>query len=194
VSITINLLPDLRQTRLREQRQRRLVTVITIMVVSISAGLVLLLFVFNIGQKVITDNLSKDITSKEKKLQNTASLVDALTAQQHIQSLPAVWAQRVYFTKFFDAYSQVNPNAVVLNSLSVTPDNLVTIGGNASSYKDVSQLADAMSAENVTLGTGASTSNPPYFVNVQIRSITSSSTGYIFSLTAGISKEVVSGN
>jgi len=194
MSIVINLLPDLRQKRLLEQRQRRLATVIAIMVSSISAGLLLLLFIFSVGQKVIIDNLSKDITSKEQAISSTKDVINALTAQQNLAILPSVWRQRVYLTKFFDAYVQVNPTDVTLNSLSISSGNVLQVTGRAGSYKSVSKLAEAMMQENVTFGKNAKTTNLPYFNNVNIQSVNSSDNGSSFNITASLSSETVSGN
>jgi Tfp pilus assembly protein PilN len=194
MSIVINLLPDLRQKRLLEQRQRRLASVIAIMVSAISVGLVLLLVIFSVGQKVIIDNLSKDITSKEQSISSINDVTNALTAQEHLNTLPNIWAQRVFLTKFFEAYVQVNPTDVTLNGLSITSANILQVTGTAGSYKSVSKLAEAMMQENVSFGANAKATNRPYFTNVNIQSVSASDQGSVFSITALLSSETVSGN
>jgi len=194
MSIVINLLPDLRQVRLKERRQRRLATVVSIMVASTSVGILLLLFVFAVGQQAVIDSLSKNINNKRQTLESKPSLIDALTAQQHIASLPIVWAQRVYLNRLFDAYEQANPTDVSLNGLSISVDNVIEVTGSAGSYQSVAKLAEAMSQENITFGKNAKLTNQPYFRGVNIRSASSSSSGFTFSITASLSSEAVSGN
>jgi len=180
MSVTINLLPDIRQARLRDQRLRRTVTSLVILVWSVAGGAVLLLFLFSVGQKAANDSLTKQIAAKEAQLQSTDGLLEALTAQQHLAALPSAWKQRVFLTNFFKVYSESNPNDVDLKGLAVTNTNQLNVNGVTNSYQNVTKLAKAMEASSS-------------FTDVAIQSAVLSETGISFTLTAGLPTEVTNG-
>lgn len=194
MSIAINLLPDIRQQRILEARRRRMVLSVSVIVWVACGVVVLLLFLLSTGQKVAIDDASKKIASKEAEIESTSDLIDALTAQQHIASLPAVIDRKILLSKFFTAYSEVNPKAVALDSLSVTDINVLNIAGTATSYGDVAKLARSLEGSNVVVGTGALATNSPYFTGVSIDSASANDQGKrSFVIKANISTEVLSG-
>jgi Tfp pilus assembly protein PilN len=195
MSVAINLLPDIRQTKLQDQSRRRLITVVAVSIWAVSAAVVLLLFLFSQGQKVVINDLTKKIASKEQTLKTMPGLIDALTAEQHLLSVTNLFGQRVYFTKFFAAYSESNPSQVTLDSLSIDASNVLTVGGTAPSYASVAKLTEAMQKQHVSFGNGASASNQPYFANVKIATASQESGGNTsFTITANVASEVTSGN
>jgi Tfp pilus assembly protein PilN len=195
MSVAINLLPDLRQAKLQDQSRRRLITVVAVTVWAVSAGVVLLMFLFSQGQKVIINDLTKKISTKEQTLSSMSGLIDALTADQHLLSATNLFGRRVYFTKFFAAYTVSNPSQVKLDSLTIDAGNVLTIGGTAPSYSSVSKLAVAMQKQNVSFGTGASATNQPYFTNVKISTASQETGGSTsFTITANVASEVTNGN
>ena len=56
-------------------------------------------------------------------------------------SLPSLYGQRVYMTKFLQAYSASDPTAVSLNSLTIDTTNKLTVEGSGQSYAAVAKLA-----------------------------------------------------
>jgi len=191
----INLLPDLRQAKLKERRRRQLATGVGVTVWVVCGAVIALLSVYAAGQKVVISNHTKSIAEKEDSLRSVTGLVDALTANQHLASLPDLYGQRVYLSKFFEAYSQSDPTSVALSSLQVDSSNLLTILGTAPSYAEVAKLARALTAANVTVGPGASESNTPYFTSVTIGGLDySDKAGVSFTITANLQSEVTSGS
>jgi Tfp pilus assembly protein PilN len=194
MSILINLLPDIRQAKLRERRRRQLVSGISILVWSICGGLVLLLGIFSTGQKVIIRNLDNSIESKKNELKAMTDLPAALTAADHLKSLPELYDKRVYFTNFFKAYEAASPTDVTLQSLSVDASNVVAAKGVARSYAAVAKLARAVEGYNVTVGPDAKSSNTPYFSDVSLQNVSQDTTGVAFTLNATAQSGVFSGN
>jgi Tfp pilus assembly protein PilN len=193
MSILINLLPDIRQAKLKERRRRQLVSGVSVMVWVVCGAIVLLLSVYTAGQKVAIKVLSNSISQKKTELQNVTGLTDALTAQQHLASLGGLYEKRVYMTKFFKAYSEADPTQVTINSLALDAQNAMIVNGNGTSYAAVAKLARALEASNVKVGTGAAESNSPYFTNVTIKNVSSTASGVSFTLDATIDTEVTSG-
>lgn len=199
MSILINLLPDLRQAKLREHRRRQLVAGVSVMIWVVCGGALVLMSLYVAGQKVIISNYTNSINNEKRQLQAVPNLLDAYTAQQHLAALPGLYAQRVYVTKFFDAYSQADPQDVTLNSLTVDSSNNLSVVGSGKTYASVAKLARALAASNVTVGTGAQAANTPYFTNVQIASVKNAGTGagvnaVQFSISATLQSGVTSGS
>jgi Tfp pilus assembly protein PilN len=192
--ILINLLPDVRQAKLREHRRRQLATGLSITTWAVCGGILVVLTLYVAGQKVLINSLSSNISSKENQLKSIPNLTDALTAQQHSASLSSLYGQRVYMTKFFQAYVASSPTTVTIGSLSVDSQNNLVVNGTATNYAAVAKLARALEAANVTLGNGASASNTPYFSGVSITSVGSVAGGVGFSLSAVLGTGVVSGS
>lgn len=200
MSILVNLLPDLRQAKLRERRRRQLVAGVSVTVWVVCGVVIVLMSLYVAGQKVIINNLTNSINSEKNQLAGVPNIIDAYTAEQHLASLPGLYGQRVYMTKFFDSYTQANPQEVTLSSMTVDQSNMLTVMGTGKSYASVAKLARALAAANVTVGTGANSSNSPYFTNVQITTVRNDGTtvgnksGVQFSITATLQSGVTSGS
>jgi Tfp pilus assembly protein PilN len=203
VSVRLNLLPDLRQARLRDAQRRRQATVVAVVIWIVAGGVVLLLGLFNGAQKFTSNDLSKKITDKKSQLSSIDGLTTALTAQQHLAALPGLYDKRVYFTKFFTAYNQLSPGDITLSSLNIGADNIMKISGTATSFTSVAKLAKAMS-QGDTSSTGSTIANsssstqntlkPNYFTDVVIAQVTKTNSGLVnFSLTATASSGATSG-
>src|SRR5476649_2012904 len=185
MSLSINLLPDLRQAKLREHRRRQLVTGVSVSIWVACGAVVALLAIYAAGQKVFIANTTKTIANDDTSLKSVTGLIDALTANQHLASLPGLYGQRVYLSKFFNAYSQADPTTISISSLQVDSTGALTVVGSSPSYSEVAKLARAMDASNVTIGQNASNSNNPYFTDVNITSVDNSDrVGVTFTISA----------
>ncbi len=179
MNVLINLLPDIRQAKQREKTRRQLFTGVALLIWGVCAVIVVVLVLSTASQKLIINDLTTKIAAKTAQLQGTPNLLSALNTQQHLASLPGLYSQRTYFTRLLDAYSQLSPTDVQINSLSVSGSNqLVTVSGTAKSYQSVTKLVRSFEGYNVTVGKTKNATNQPYFTNVQITSI-SSGTGLI---------------
>ncbi|HSX01575.1 MAG TPA: hypothetical protein VLF67_05020, partial [Candidatus Saccharimonas sp.] len=162
MNVLVNLLPDTRQAKLKAARRRQLATSIAVVVWIVCGGVVVLMALYTTSQKLIISGLNSKIADNTQKLENTQGLIDALTTQQHLAALPGLYKNRAFFTKFFNAYGEANPQQVSLATMTLGADNSLTVVGTAPSFAAVGKLARAMEAEHVTIGTGAPTTEP-YF-------------------------------
>lgn len=194
MSILVNLLPDTRQAKLRERRRRQLVGGVSVLVWVICGGVVALMSIYEVGQKVAIAALSNSINDNTTKLKAVPDLLEALTAQQHSASLATLYGKRVYMTKFFQAYTEQNPGDVVLASLSIDNQNTLVATGTGKTYAAVAKLARTLEAANVKVGTNAAPGNTPYFTNVTLSGVTASSQGVAFTINATIDPGVTSGS
>ncbi len=194
MSVLINLLPDTRQVKQRDQRRRQLATGIAVAIWVVCGSILVLLTLYTASQKLIISNLTGQISDKQQQLEGIDGLADALTAQQHLVALPGLYAERVFFTKFFNAYGEANPQQVSLTSLTISADNTLAVNGTAPSYAAVAKLARALEAENVTVGKTANKDNQPYFTEVAIQSASRSNNQVSFTLHAALASGATSGN
>jgi hypothetical protein len=191
--ILVNLLPDLRQAKLKEARRRQLVSGVAILIWIVCGGLVVVMALVEVSQKALIHAVSTRITNKEDALKQMPDLIPAMTAQQHLSSLSSLYGKRVYLTKFFQAYMQADPVDVFITSMGIDPNNVMTINGTAPSYAEVAKVARALEASNVKVGAGASESNSPYFSDVSITSVASPARGKVdFAVSATLQPEVTS--
>lgn len=160
----------------------------------VCGGLLLVAGLYEGSQKILISTQTAKIADDEKKLEATAGLIDALTTQQHLASLPNLYAQRTYLTKFLEAYTTADPTDVTLTSLTVDSSNTLTVNGSGKTYQAVAKLARALTAENVTLGKDASTSNQPHFTNVTLQSVSRTNNAINFTLNATVDSGVTNGN
>lgn len=191
MSVAINLLPDLRQAKLKDLRRRQLAVGVGITVWVVCGALVALLSVWAAGQKVVINTLTGSIKEKQEALRQVDGLIDALTADQHLASLPALYAKRVYLSKFFESYMAASPVDTTISTLAIDASNSLKITGNAPSYAQVAKLARALEASNVTVGPGAAAGNTPYFKDVTITGVDASDKTVAFTITTTISSGAV---
>lgn len=78
MGILVNLLPDLRQAKQREQRRRQLAIGISVLIWALCAGTILVMFLFSAGQKVTIKLHDSNIAKNRASLEKVAGLTDAL--------------------------------------------------------------------------------------------------------------------
>lgn len=176
MSAMINLLPDIRQAKLKEKRRRQFMSGVAIVTWLGCGAIVLALSLATAAEKVLIMSSNKSAKDKITRLQNVPGIIEALTAQEHLASLPALYSQRVYMTKFFKALSESDPSDMTLSSLSIDGLNQLTVTGGARTYASVAKLARALSLSNISVGTGALATNSPYFTDVNITEVTKGAT------------------
>jgi hypothetical protein len=191
--ILVNLLPDLRQAKLKEQRRRQLISGISILIWAVCGGIVVLMLLYVVGQKAYISDATSKIKNKQNDLRAMPDLIPALTAQQHLSSLSNLYAKRVYLSKFFNAYMQADPVDVSISSLTVDANNVLSVHGQAPTYAEVAKVIRALEACNVKVCAGATPTSTPYFSNVAASSVESSQKGRVdFTVTASLSPGVTS--
>lgn len=200
MSVTINLLPHVRQEKVDAKRQRQLATVVGTVVCAVGLGAVAILFLVVQGQNLRVALLQKDINSRKAQLEAkenapSPNLVDEVTAQQHLAALPGLYSQRLYLTKLFSILQTFSPRDISLGGVNIQQSTL-TMDVTAGSYETARKLSEAMEEAGVTVGQ-TSTTPTPYFTNVQVSGVAASaqSKGRVtFTITATLAPEATSGS
>lgn len=170
MSVLINLLPQLHQSQLKDLNYRRLATTITSVVICLSVGIVLFLFIFTQAQSWTLSRLQKGIDERQTQIESTADLRDILTTQANLAVLPELYNKRVHMTQLFSILSSLLPADIKLASLA-TQGGSLSLAGEASNFGMVAKLVKALEASNLEVGKNASKSNQPHFTDVVLVSI-----------------------
>lgn len=182
----INLLPEVRQTALRESRQRKLVTTIGTLTGSISLGIVILLWVITAAQGYSLKNIQKDINAKQAEIKTHDKLPEILTVQAHLDSLVGLYSQRVLMTQFFSLLPKVSPQDFGLSSMDLDASNNLKVSGRARNYSIVDKFVKSLQASRSDTGAN--------FSNVVITAVTTDGDGKAtFSLSVTLSSGVTNG-
>lgn len=193
--VHINLLPDARKDKLRDQSNRQLaISAATTAVIASVAGLVLLVVITQ-AQNLQIRLLTNSINDKQAQITQEIPEAQAIaTMQTHLDSLGTLYAQQVSMSKFFTVLGEVSNNDVSISSVSLDAANKLTVTGIARSYNAASKLAEAMKVSNTEIGENASPSNTPDFSNVLLASLSGSEGKASFTITATVAPGVTRGN
>ncbi len=191
----INLLPDLRQEKMRNKQRRRLAKLVASGVAGACMAILVVLFLITLGQNVRVSQLSSQIQVNQANLDNVKDLQKVVTVQQHLNSLETLYRQRIYLSKFYGVLSQLEPKEIGLQTLNLDQNNLLTVNGLARNYGSITKFVKALEASNISLGFGADSKNQPNFKDLQLTSVAADASNQVnFAITATMSTEVTSGN
>jgi Tfp pilus assembly protein PilN len=194
MSVRLNLAPEIYQASQRAKRRRQIATSIGVLVSSVSLGVVVVSLLILGSQKVLLATLNSAVKNRQAKVASYSNLEVAATAQQQLTTWAQLYGEQGQFAQFFQILQDFAPQGVAASSVSVDGNNLLTMSGTATSYDLVTKFADALAAANVEIGPQHAATNPPYFTNVQLSSVSSNgANGVGFQLTTTMSTQVTNG-
>jgi Tfp pilus assembly protein PilN len=180
----INLLPDLRQAKIRDKQRRQLAITIAVgMVVGVAALLVLGFLIIQ-GQNLRINQLTNSITDKKAEIKKTSNVNEILSLQARAAALPGLFGKRLYITKLLSTLSTNQPADVAFSSFSLT-QNSVSISATGKSYQAAARIALALQQ--------AKTNGQLDFTNVVLSAVSVSGTTTSYSITATVNPQVTSG-
>lgn len=193
--VHINLLPDARKDKLRDQGNRQLAISGASIAVAASVGVLVLLVVITQAQRLQISLLSSSISAKAKQITTDVPEAQAIAdTQRATDTLGQLYANQAKISSFFSVLGTVSNSDVSINNVSLDATNKLTVSGAARSYNSAAKLAEAMKASNVTLGDNASPSNQPDFSNVLLNSLNGEQGKVSFTITATVATGVIHGN
>ena len=156
--IQFNLLPDVKLEFIKARRNKRLVMVSSVVVIGASLGVLILLFMgVSVFQKKHMNDLSKDIKTLSKKLQDTPDLNKALTVQNQITSLNELHSKKPITSRFFTYINQITPSNVTISNVSVDLEkNTIAFSGNAPDLTTINKLVDTLKFTKLSIQNGES--------------------------------------
>ncbi|HEX5744354.1 MAG TPA: PilN domain-containing protein, partial [Candidatus Saccharimonadales bacterium] len=160
--IQLNLLPDVKMEYIKAQRQRRLVTSISVIVTVAAVGLLGLLLSIDGLQKKHLSDLSRDIKNDSAKLQGEPQIKKVLTVQNQLSSLPALHDSAPATSRLFGYLNQITPVTVNITDYSVDfAEHTMSITGTSASLASVNQYVDTLKNTSYT-SDGGEDSQPAF--------------------------------
>ena len=144
--IQLNLLPEVKLEFMRAERTKRLVTVISAIVVTVSVAiLIILTLIVMVFQKSYTKALTTDITKYSYDLQSTKDLNKILTVQNQLNSLSALHQQKPDTQRIFPYIETITPADVTMSNITIDFEaSTMTINGSADSLSSVNKFVDTL--------------------------------------------------
>lgn len=168
--IQLNLLPDIKLEFVKAQRTKRLVMTVSVLISAAAIGLLVLLFVFNLGQKHIISSNNSKITSYASILKSKPNINTILTIQNQLQNINQLHSQKPDVDRMFSTYlNSLTPGNVEINNFTIdyTTDT-ITLTGTADSLATINTYVDIF--KNTTFSIGSSKDTTPAFSNVVLSS------------------------
>lgn len=144
--IQFNLLPDVKLEYIRARRTKRLVMLGSTIVTSVSLAITIVLYTgVNVLQHQHLNNLTRDIDSDSKKLQQVPDLDKILTVQNQLNSLGDLHAKKPVVSRLGGYLSQLTPNEATIGKLEVNfDDSTMSFEGSAPGVDVVNKFIDTM--------------------------------------------------
>lgn len=132
--IEINLIPDIKREFLRNQRMRARVILGSITVCLAAGGLILVMFMVLVGQKLMDDTVTRNIDDKHRTLTTKhPNLNNLVTIQSQVNSVSALNDEKQIMSRLASVLTAIRPlppNEVSISEVLVDPEEkLLTLQG-----------------------------------------------------------------
>jgi hypothetical protein len=192
--IQLNLLPDVKLEYIRTERLKKLVLSVSF----IASGAALFIFLLlvltvDVWQKKTINDLSDDIKTSSKKLENTPNLNKILTIQSQLNSLDTLHSAKPVASRLTDFIGQATPNTVTISDLKADySENTLSISGNAPSLDLVNGFVDGL--KFTTFSTTSEKSSQKAFSNVVLSQFTRDATKASYTITLNFEPAIFDGS
>lgn len=193
-AIRINLLPEARMLRLKNQAKKKTYATVAGLVGGLMLATIIvfgMLQVFLISTYVVNENrinsLTKELDSTKEMEQSTATL------QANLASFYSLNENRTYASRIFTNLFNTVPTSVSISSFQIDDQGKVTISGTANSFSDVSIFAESLKQYNVDYKPQKDLERKPIFTDVAITTVSKdSNSGKVnYSLTFNVDNELL---
>lgn len=194
----VNLLPASKQTRLQQQRRKRLLISLITAIIIVALAVPIVLFVVKQSQNLLISRTQTEINKRKEELKNTEDITTMLTVKDHLNALPQLFDQRLAVSKLLERLPALTPTDISFNNLTVdTATNTVSITGTSTSYYKVAQFYLALQRAKVdynaeNLEPNADTTGD--FTSVVLQDVGGPSGEEVtFTITASFNSEIIQG-
>lgn len=144
--IQFNLLPDVKIAFIKAQRTKRMVTMVSVVVIGVSMFVFISLFLLiNVAQKQHLQHLTNDIQEKNKQLSNIPDINKILTVQNQLESLDQAHDKKPVASRLSGYVEKLTPNNVSISKLDVKfVDNTMEISGKTDQLVNINKFVDTI--------------------------------------------------
>ncbi len=148
----VNLLPDVKQQRLRQHKLRQLAISASIFIIAVAVGIPILLLLAKGSQIIYINRVQSQIDENIQTLRNTPDINTMLTIKDHLNSLTTLYAGRTLPSKLLALLPSVTPKDIVLNSIDTDlAAHSISFTGSANSYNLVNKFYHALLESGVSV-------------------------------------------
>lgn len=173
MSVRINLLPEARMVKLKNQQTKRLVTVVCLVLCS-SVGIILVVLLLLLGARNIQfatnkstiDELNQKIASKKDIEQDVAWFNGALTEADRLSN------NRVLISQLFARLGEAAPEGIKITNLTVDPEYKVKASVEAKDFNNVALFINALKSYNVEFNPIPGFDRISVFNDVDVQAVT----------------------
>lgn len=194
MNIQLNLLPEARLQKIKNQAKKRRYGAIAGLVVGTTIASIvvfLLLQGFLLGTYQVGQNKIKDLKTS---LASTADLEEkATTLQNNLAAFSTTNANRTNASNIFTNLFSATPSSVTITSLSISATGTVTITGNTDSYASVAIYGKSLEEYNVNYKPQPGLDRKPIFTDIKISSVSKNDVtgGVSFSLEFKVDQNLI---
>lgn len=174
MQVLINLVPEARLIKLKQKRNKRLLTTVTILVgvvMATVAGTLIVLIIANQALYAVNESTIKDKKGQITEINKNDMEKNAATLQEHLATFKSLNESRLFASKIFAEFSQTIQQDITPKSFDVADDYTVSISGVAKSPQDVSKFAVAIDQYGTTYKKKEGADPTDYFNGVEILTV-----------------------
>lgn len=144
--IQFNLLPEVKLNYLKAKRNRRVVTILSSIVIMVCLFVVGILFMtVNVLQANRIDDIDEKITSAEKSIKDIENIDRILTVQNQLFSVDGLHDEKAVISRLFNYLETIIPSNVRINSLELnTANSTLGITGQTESFTEINRFVDTL--------------------------------------------------
>jgi len=151
--IDVNLLPDSKLNKLKEKKSRQLALSISTLVIIISIGLPLALFVIDFALQRTIQSKQENINSLISEFKAKENVQEILTVQSQLNKVSDIESNRYYIANLMSLLEYSTPSEVDLVSVVAKgPDATFEIQAEASSIAEANRFIDTLESIKVRDG------------------------------------------
>jgi len=145
-TIQFNLLPDVKETYINTQRNRKTVVTICFLTSAISIAIfILVLFSVDGVQKAQLSKANSDINNAQQQLKGINNLPKILTVQNQLQTLSTLHQSKVAASRIFTYMPRLTPASATISSMTLDfSANTLSINGIADSQATINTFIDTL--------------------------------------------------
>jgi Tfp pilus assembly protein PilN len=194
MNIQVNLLPEARLHKLRNQAKKRSYATIA----GVAGGVVLaavIVFLMLQGFLRATYGINQTkINELNKELESSKELEkSATTLQDNLASFFRLDQNRTYASRIFTNFYNALPDNITISSLQIDDKDIVTVAGTTSSFTNVSKFAESLDEYNVNFLPQDGLPREPIFTDAKISSVSKdANSGKVnFSMTFKVNQKLI---
>lgn len=144
--IQFNLLPDLKLQYIRANRFKHTAMIVSFIVAASSLAIFIFLFMtVYVFQKEHIKNVTNDIASSQKQLDDTKDLNKVLTIQNQLNTLTQLHDSKPVNSRLFTFLYDITPSNITIGAVSMThADHKMTLSGTTDTLSSINTFVDTI--------------------------------------------------